>query len=49
MSKQSAGSATAASDAVISLQLTLPLLKNESARALRQRVREEALRYLDIA
>jgi hypothetical protein len=35
--------------AVISLRLNLPLLRNESAQALRQRVRDEALRYLDIA
>jgi hypothetical protein len=34
---------------VISLRLNLPLLRNESAQALRQRVRDEALRYLDIA
>lgn len=35
--------------ATISLRLNGPLVETESAQALRQRVREEALRYLDIA
>jgi hypothetical protein len=34
--------------AVISIRLNLSALPNESVQALRQRARDEALRYLDI-